>query len=171
MSRSLDRDRQRTLVPGARAEFAPRLDLASLRDVAAQSRGILVIDFPDLVDAESADLAPPAEAATAASARSASATARATRATAAAWTTPTARTVTPARTLALGAPAEPRPRRIAVCTASAVLHSPLSGFVVTHVFLVFPLPHVGGNHQCRVILRAATRYFAWLRQAVRRRPA
>ena len=159
MSRSLDSNRQRTLVSGAGAELAPRLDLASLRDVAAQARGILVVDLPDLVDAESADLAPPAKAATATPARSAPAT-RAARATATARTAPTARTVTPARTLALGASAEPRPRRVPIWTASAVPHSPLSGFVVTHIVLVFPLPHVGGNHQCRVTLRTATRYFA-----------
>lgn len=159
MSRSLDRDCQRTLVPGARAELAPRLDLASLRDIAAQTRGILVIDLPDLVDAESADLAPPAEAATATPARSASAT-RTAWATPAARTAPAARTVTPARTLALGASTEPRPRRFAIRTACAVPHSPLPGFVVTHVVLVCPLPHVGGNHQCHVTLRTAAPYFA-----------
>ena len=159
MSRSLDCDCQRTLVPCARAELAPRLDLASLRDVAAQTRGILVIDLPDLVDAESADLAPPTEAATATPARSASA-ARATRSTPATWTAPTARTVAPTRTLALGASAEPRPRRFPIWTASAVSYSPLPGFVVTHSVLVCPLPHVGGNHQCRVALRAAAPYFA-----------
>ena len=159
MPRSLDRDCQRTLVPGARAELAPWLDLASLGDVAAQARGILVIDLPDLVDAESADLAPPAEAATATPARSASAT-RTAWTTPAARTAPAARTVAPARTLALGSPAEPRPRRFAIWTGSAVPHSPFPGFVVTHIVLVFPLPHVGGNHQCRVTLRTATRYFA-----------
>jgi hypothetical protein len=157
--RSLDRDCQRSLVPGARAELAPWLDLASLGDVAAQARGILVIDLPDLVDAESADLAPPTEAATATPARSASA-ARSTRSTPATRTAPTARTVTPTRTLALCAPSEPRPRRFAIWAASAVPHTPLSGFVVAHIVLVFPLPLVSGNHQCRVTLRTATRYFA-----------
>jgi hypothetical protein len=156
VSRSLDRDCQRTLVPGACAELAPRLDLASLRDIAAQSRGILVINLPDLIDAESADFATPAEAPTATPARSAPAT----RATPATRTAPTARTVAPAGTLALGTPAEPRPRRFPIWTASAVPHSPLSGFVVTHIVLVFPLPHVGGNHQCRVTLRTAAPFFA-----------
>jgi hypothetical protein len=159
VSRSLDRDGQRTLVPGAGAELAPRLDLASLGDVTAQARGILVIDLADLVDAESADLAPPAEAATAAPARSASAT-RTAWATPAARTAPTARTVAPARTLALGASAEPRTRRFAIWTASAVPDSPVSGFVLTHIVLVCPLPHVGGTHQCRVTLRTAAPYFA-----------
>src|SRR5436190_24325354 len=107
MSRSLDCHCQRTLVSSARAELAPRLDLAPLRDVATQARGIFVIDLPDLVDAESADLAPPAEAATAAPTRSASA-AGATRA---AGATPATRTAPAARTLALGAPSESRPRR------------------------------------------------------------
>jgi hypothetical protein len=157
VSRSLDRDCQRSLVPGARAELAPRLDLASLRDVSAQTRGILVIDLPDLVDAEAADLAPPAEAATATPARAASA-ACATRATPATRTAPTARAVTPTRALALGAPSEPRPRSFAIRAASAIPYSPVSRFVVAHVVLVFPLPHLGGIHQCRVILRAATRY-------------
>jgi hypothetical protein len=159
VSRSLDRDCQRTLVPGARAELSPRLDLTSLRNIAAQARGILVIDLPDLVDAKSADLAPPAEAATTTPARSASA-ARATRATPATWTAPTAGTVAPARTLALRTPAEPRPRRFPIRTDTAVPRSPLSGFVVTHSVLVFPLPHVGGNHQRRVTLRTAAPYFA-----------
>jgi hypothetical protein len=161
VSRSLDRNRQRTLVSGAGAKLAPRLDLASLRDVAAQARGIFVIDLPDLVDAESADLAPSAEAAATTPPRSAPAAARATRATRttpATRTAPAARTVTPARTLALGTPSEPRPRRFAIWTASAVPYSPLSGFVVAHIVLVFPLPHLGGNHQCRVTLRTATRY-------------
>ena len=161
MSRSLDCDCQRTLVSGARAELAPRLDLASLRDIAAQARGIFVIDLPDLVDAESADLAPPAESATATPTRSASA-ARATgaaRAAPATRTAPAARTVTPTRTLALGPPSEPRPRRFAIWTAPAVPHSPLSGFVVGHIVLVIPLPHLGGNLQCRVTLRTATRHF------------
>jgi hypothetical protein len=138
VSRSLDRNRQRTLVSGAGAKLAPRLDLASLRDVAAQARGIFVIDLPDLVDAESADLAPPAEAATTPP-RSAPAAARATRAartTPATRTAPAARTVTPARTLALGTPSEPRPRRFAIWTASAVPYSPLSGFVIAHVALM-----------------------------------
>ena len=155
MSRSLDRNRQRTLVSGAGAKLAPRLDLASLRDVAAQARGIFVIDLPDLVDAESADLAPSAEAAATTPPRSATAAARTTRA---ARTTPPTRTAPAARTLALGTPSEPRPRRFAIWTASAVPYSPLSGFVVAHIVLVFPLPHLGGNHQCRVTLRTATRY-------------
>jgi hypothetical protein len=148
VSRSLDSNGQRTLVPGASAELTPRLDFASLRDVAAQARGIFVIDLPDLVDAESADLAPPAEAAAATPTRSASAAraTRAARATPATGTAPAARTVTPTRTLALGTPSEPRPRRFAIWTASAVPHSPLSGFVVAHIVLVFPLPHLGGNH-------------------------
>jgi hypothetical protein len=59
----------------------------------------------------------------------------------------------------LGAAAEPRLRRFAIWTACAVPHSPLSGFVVTHIVLVCPLPHVGGNHQCRVTLRTAMWYF------------
>jgi len=134
VSRSLDRDCQRTLVPGARAELAPRLDLASLRDVAAQTRSVLVIDLPDLVDAESTDLAPPAEAATATPARSAS-TAWTSRAAPATRTAPTPRTIASARPLALGAPAEPRPRRVAIWTARAIPLSLLAGFVITHVVL------------------------------------
>ncbi len=117
MPRSLDRDCQRALVPGAGAELAARLDLASLGDVAAQARGVLVVDLPDLVDTESADLAPPAEAATAAPARSTSA-ARAARATPATRTAPAARTVAPAGTLALCTPSETRPRRFAIWAAS-----------------------------------------------------
>jgi hypothetical protein len=161
VSGALDCHCQRTLVSGARAELAPRLDFAALRDVATQARGIFVIDLPDLVDAESADLAPPAEAAAATPTRSASAAraTRAARATTAAGTAPAARTVTPTRTVALGAPSEPCPRRFAIWTAPAIPHSPLSGFVVAHIVLVIPLPHLGGNHQCRVTLRTGTRYF------------
>ena len=121
-------------MPGAGAEFAARLDLASLRDVAAQARRILVIDLSDLVDTESADLAPPAEAATAAPTRSASSTARAT------WATPASRTApatgaAPTRTLALCTPAETRPRRFAIWAVSVPL-SPLAGFVIAHIFLI-----------------------------------
>jgi hypothetical protein len=134
VSRSLDRDCQRTLVSSTRAELAPRLDLASLGDVAAEARGVLVIDLPDLVDAESADLAPPAEAATATSTRSASG---ATRATSATRTASTARTITPTGTLALGASSEPCPRRVAIWAASAKSLAPLPGFVIGHLFLMF----------------------------------
>ena len=136
MPRSLDRDSQRALVPGAGAEFAPRLNLASLGDVATQARSVLVVDLPDLVDAESADLAPPAEAATAAPARSTS-TAWAARATPATGTAPTARTVAPAGTLALCTASEARPRRFALGSACAKSLTPLPGFVIAHAFLVF----------------------------------
>jgi hypothetical protein len=134
VSRSLDRDCQRTLVPCARAELAPRLDLSSLRDVSPQARGILVIDFPDVVDAKSADLAPPAEAATTSPAGSASGAARATSAT---RTASSPRTVTAPRTLALCAPTEPRPRRFAIRAISAVSLVSLPGFVITHFVLMF----------------------------------
>ena len=135
MPRSLDRDSQRALVPGAGAEFAPRLDLASLGDVATQARSVLVVDLPDLVDAESADLAPPAEAATAAPARPTS-TARAARATPATGTAPTARTVAPAGTLALCTASETRPRRFALWAGRAESLTPLPRFVLAHVVLV-----------------------------------
>jgi hypothetical protein len=160
VSRSLDRDCQRTLVPCTRAELAPRLDLASLRDVTAKARGVLVIDLPDLVDAESADLAPPTEAAAATPTRSASTAARATRSTPATRTAPPARTVAPTRALALGTPSETRSRCVAIWAAPAVPLSPLAGFVIAHIVLVFPLPHAGGIIQCHVTLRTATRYCA-----------
>ena len=132
---SLDRDGQRALVPGAGAEFAARLDLASLGDVATQARSVLVVDLPDLVDAESADLAPPAEAATAAPARSTS-TAWAARAPPATRTAATARTVAPAGTLALCAASETRPRRFALWAGRAESLTPLPRFVLAHVVLV-----------------------------------
>ncbi len=122
-------------MPGAGAEFAARLDLASLGDVATQTRSVLVVDLPDLVDAESADLAPPAEAATAAPARSTSA-AWAARATPATGTAPTARTVAPAGTLALCTASETRPRRFALRAATAESLAPSAGFVIAHVVLV-----------------------------------
>jgi hypothetical protein len=160
VSRSLDRDCQRTLVPGAGAELTPWLDLASLGDVAAEARGVLVIDLPDLVDAESADLAPPTEAATATPARSTSAAARASRSTPATRTASAARTVATTRALALCAPSETSPWCIAIWAAPAVPLSPLSGFVFAHIVLVFPLPHAGGINQFRV----ASRYCVRLRQ-------
>jgi hypothetical protein len=133
--RSLDRNGQRALVPGAGTEFAARLDLASLGDVATQARSVLVVDLPDLVDAESADLAPPAEAATAAPARS-SPTAWAAGATPATGTSPAARTVAAAGTLALCTASETRPRRFALWTGRAESLTPLPRFVLAHVVLV-----------------------------------
>lgn len=73
MTRALDGDRQRALVTRAGAELAARLDLATLREVAAHSPDVLVIDLTDVVGAEGADLAARAEAATAASAPAATA--------------------------------------------------------------------------------------------------
>jgi hypothetical protein len=137
--RSLDGDGQRALVPGAGTELAARLDLASLGDVAAQARGVLVVDLADLVDTESADLAPPAKAATATPPRSPSAAARTARATPATRTAPAARTVAPAGTLALCTAPETRPRRVAVWAASAVPLTPLPRFVIAHVVLVLPV--------------------------------
>jgi hypothetical protein len=130
--RSLDCNGQRALVPGAGAELAARLDLASLGDVAAQARRVLVVDLPDLVDTEPADLASPAKAATAAPARSTSAT----RAAPAARTAPTARTIAPAGPLALCSPSETSPRRFALWATCAEPLSPLPGFVITHVVLM-----------------------------------
>ncbi len=138
MPRSLDRDGQRALVPGAGAELAARLDLASLGDVAAQARSVLVVDLPDLVDTESADLAPPAKAATATSSRSTSAT-WAARATPATRTAPTGRPVPSAGTLALRTASETRPRRFAIWAAAAESLTPLPGFVIAHVVLMLPV--------------------------------
>ena len=154
MPRSLDRDRQRALVPGAGAELAARLDLASLGDVAAQARSVLVVDLPDLVDTESANLAPPAKPATATPARSASAAARATRPPTATRTASTAGTVAPAGTLTLGTPAESCPRRFAIWAACAVSLTPLPGFVIAHVFLMFLLL-VTDVCSCGVVLSEA----------------
>jgi len=55
---ALDCDRQRTLVAGACAELPSRLDLAPFPDMSPQPGDVLVIDVPDVVDAEGADLAP-----------------------------------------------------------------------------------------------------------------
>ena len=52
----LQRDGQRPLVARAGAGLASRLDLAALREVAAQPRDVLVVDVADLVDAEGTDL-------------------------------------------------------------------------------------------------------------------
>jgi hypothetical protein len=133
--RSLDRDGQRALVPGAGAELAARLDLASLGDVAAQARRVLVVDLPDVVDTEPADLASPTKAATASPARSTSA-ARATCAAPATRTAPAARTIAPAGPLALCSPSETCPRRFALWAAGAEPLSPLPGCVIAHVVLM-----------------------------------
>ena len=125
MPRSLDRGSQRALVPGAGAELATRLDLATLGDVAAQARRILVVDLSDLVDTEPADLAAATKAAAATPARSTSA-ARATRAA------PATRSVASAGPLALCSPSETCPRRFALWAARAVPLSPLPGFVIAH---------------------------------------
>jgi hypothetical protein len=130
MPRSLDRGGQRALVPGAGAELAARLDLASLGDVAAQARRVLVVDLPDFVDTESTDLASPTKAATAAPARSTPA-ARAAPAT----RTAPARTIAPAGPLALCSPSETCPRCFALRADRAKPFSPLPGFVITHVVL------------------------------------
>src|SRR5207237_9122217 len=56
-ARTLERRRQRPLMPGARPGHAPRQDLASVADKAAQARYLLVVDVVDLLDAEGAYLA------------------------------------------------------------------------------------------------------------------
>ena len=67
---SLNRHGQRPLVPGAGAQLPARLDLAPLREVAAQARNVLVVNDLHVVHAERADLATRHIAATAAPARS-----------------------------------------------------------------------------------------------------
>src|SRR5712692_401970 len=48
---------QRTLVLGAGAGHPPGQDLAAVADEAAQAGDLLVVDVPDLLHAEAADLA------------------------------------------------------------------------------------------------------------------
>jgi hypothetical protein len=64
VARSFNRRCERALMLGTRAQLAPWLDLAALRDVSAQARNVLVVDFANVVDAEAADLPPSAETAT-----------------------------------------------------------------------------------------------------------
>ncbi len=104
MTRALDGDRQRALVAGAGAKLAARLDLATLGEVAAHARDVLVIDLADVVGAERANLTTRAEAATAATAPAAASAARATI-TAAVSTTVTAALAAIATVRALGAEA------------------------------------------------------------------
>jgi hypothetical protein len=134
MPRSLDRGGQRALVPGAGAELAARLDLASLGDVAAQARRVLVVDLPDLVDTEPADLAAPAKAAATTPARS-TPTARAPRTAPATRPAPAARAIASTGPLALGTPSETCPRRFALWATRAKSLSPLPGFVIAHIVL------------------------------------
>ena len=135
MPRSLDRHGQRALVPGAGAELAARLDLASLGDVAAQARRVLVVDLTDLVDTEAADLASPAKASAATPAWTTPA-ARATGAAPATRTAPAARTIAPTGPLALCSPSETCPRRFALWATCAEPLSPLPGCVIAHVVLM-----------------------------------
>jgi hypothetical protein len=65
LSRILQRHGQPTLVLGAGASLAARLDFSALRDVAAQAPNILVVNFSNVIDAEGADLPTRAEIATA----------------------------------------------------------------------------------------------------------
>lgn len=51
-------------MPGAGAELPARLDLATLTDVPAEPREVLVVDMLDVVDAELADLSARREAPT-----------------------------------------------------------------------------------------------------------
>ena len=57
MPRVLQRDGQPTLVLGAGAGLAARLDLGAVGQEAAQPHQVLVVDVVDLVDAELANLA------------------------------------------------------------------------------------------------------------------
>ena len=107
-------------MPGAGAELAAGLDLAALRDVAAQARNILVIDFTDVVDAEAADFAPSAEAA---------ATAAAARAT-------TAGSAAALATLSWGARPETSTWRFALRASLGGAVCFLLWFVIAHLVLV-----------------------------------
>ena len=142
-------------MPGARAELASRLDLASLGDVAPQTGGVLVVDLADLVDAEAANLASSPKAATPAAA--ARATSPATRATSARWAAPptgavvTTGTIAPERTVSLRAGTESGARRFALGTAPTGTIEPFSWSAVAHVVLMFLFLLVG-IRCCRVIL-------------------
>src|SRR5436309_15435667 len=57
VSGALERDGEFPLMTGARAGLAARLDLGSLREVAAEAVDLLVVDQDGLVGAERADLA------------------------------------------------------------------------------------------------------------------
>ena len=155
MPRSLDCDCQRALVPGAGAELAARLDLASLGDVTAQARGVLVVDLADLVDAEAADFAPSAKAATTTTAARSSSTGA--RAAASPWAAPATGAVVATgsiaakRTVSLRAGSESGARRFPIGTAPTGAIEPLSWSVVAHVVLMFLfLP--ADIRCCRVIL-------------------
>jgi hypothetical protein len=57
MTRSLEGDREPSLVAGASAGDAARQDLAPLRDEPAQTRHLLIVDLLDPLDAKATDLA------------------------------------------------------------------------------------------------------------------
>ena len=61
MPRVLQRDGQPTLVLGAGAGLAARLDLGALRDITAQAANILIIYLAHAVDAKRANLPPRAK--------------------------------------------------------------------------------------------------------------
>lgn len=77
MPRSLDRDGQSPLVPRTGSELPPRLDLASLSQVASQPGDVLVINRFDAIDTEHASLSTRLEPATTTAAAAGASTAAA----------------------------------------------------------------------------------------------
>ena len=69
MARILQRHSQATLMLGAGASLAARLNLGALRDVATQASNIFIINLTHVIDAEGADLAARAEITSAATAK------------------------------------------------------------------------------------------------------
>jgi len=65
MARALDRSGQRALVFGTGAGLAARLNLATLGNVTAEMREVLIVDLFDAIHTKGANLAARAEAATA----------------------------------------------------------------------------------------------------------
>lgn len=89
VARTLDRNRQRSLVPGAGAELPPGLDLAPFADMATQASDVLVVNVTDVVNAEGADL--PARGVPSSAGTSSTA---ATGSAGSTWTAPVAITIT-----------------------------------------------------------------------------
>ena len=116
-------------MPGAGAELASWLDLASLGNVAAQARGVLVVDLADVVDAEAADFAPSTKAAATATARS---TPPAARATSASWATVTAGAIAAEWTVTLSTGPESGAWRFAFRSAPTWAIEPLTWSAIAH---------------------------------------
>jgi len=136
-------------MPGTRTELAAWLDLAPLRDIPAEARGVFVINFTDLVHAEAADLLAAAEAAAAPPARAAGA--RSAWSSRAAWAASGAPPWAAPGAATGGASAESRAGRLTIASPVAEAFISIAHGILSSVA------------QCRVHLAATNAFALWRR--------